>query len=79
MEKNDEVKEEGREKKKTDEEQRWKKIQEGSKLELQHAAPLSFPYKTVEKQLQDKFLKFLEHMRKLKMKISFLKAIEQIP
>ena len=54
-----------------DAEERWKKIQ--------HVPPLPFPYKAVQMQLKDKFLKFLEHMRKLKMKTTFLKAMEQMP
>ena len=62
-----------------DQEERWKEIQERKAYERLHAPPLPFPYKAVGKQLQAQFLKFLEHMRKLKMKIPFLKAMEQMP
>ena len=38
-----------------------------------------FHIKRWKKKLQAKFLKFLEHMRQLEMKILFLKAIQQMP
>ena len=47
------MEEEGIEKKKLVEEEKWKKIQERRKIELQHAPPIPFPYKLVEKQLQE--------------------------
>ena len=77
-EKKDEVEEET-EKKNLDEEEKWKRIQERRRCERLHAPALPFSYKAVEKQLQDKFLKFLEHIRKLEMKIPFLEAMEQMP
>ena len=63
-EKKDEVEEE-KEERALDEEERWKKIQERSIIESVHALLLPFPYKAMEKSLQDKLLKLLERMRKL--------------
>ena len=60
-EKRDEVERE-KEKRVLDQEERWKEIQERTYGRL-YAPPLPFPYKAVEKQLQAKFLKFLEHIR----------------
>ena len=76
-EKKDEL-EEGRQKNELDEEEKWKKIQERRKLEHQHTPPLPFRYKAVEKRLQEKFMKFLEHMRKVETKIPFLEVMEQM-
>ena len=47
VEKKDEAKKVGREKKMLDKEERWKRIQEQRKLELQHAPPLPFLCKPV--------------------------------
>ena len=44
-----------------------------------YAPPLPFPYKRVEKQLDEKFKKFLEHLQKMEMKIRFLNAMAQMP
>jgi hypothetical protein len=71
VEKKDEVEDE-KERKKLEQEER-------RAYERLHAPPLPFPYRAVERQLQAKFLKFLEHMKRLEMKIPFLEAMEQMP
>ncbi|CAO2840803.1 unnamed protein product, partial [Amaranthus hypochondriacus] len=77
VEKRDEVNE--KEKKKLEQEDDWKEMQEWRARERLNGPPLPFPYRAVEKQMQAKFLKFLEHMKRLEMKIPFLEAMEQMP
>ena len=48
-------------------------------VRLVKSRPKTFPIKAVEKQLQAKFLKLLEHMRQLEMNIPFLEAVEKMP
>lgn len=49
------------------------------RLERLFNPPLYFSYRIVENKLQDKFLKFLEQMRKLEFKTPLLEAMEQMP
>ena len=44
-----------------------------------YAPPLPFPYRRVEKKLDEKFQKFLEHLQKMEMKIPFHDAMAQMP
>lgn len=53
---------------------------ESEEYRIEERAPaLQFPYKVVEKQLEDKFLRFPERMRQLDQKIPFLKEIKRMP
>ena len=49
------------------------------RLDCLYAPPLPFPYRRVEKQLDEKLKKFLEHLQKMEMKIPFLDAMAQMP
>ena len=67
------------ERKKKNEEERRKRVEERKRLDRLYAPPLPFPYRRVEKQLDEKFKKFLEHMQKMEMKIPFLDVMAQMP
>ena len=56
-----------------------KRIEEKKRLGRLYTPLLPFLYRRVEKQLDEKFKKFLEHLRKMEMKISFLDAMAQMP
>ena len=60
-------------------EERKERIEERKRLDRLYAPPLPFPYRRVEKQLDEKFNKFLEHFQKMEMKILFLDAMAQMP
>lgn len=53
--------------------------EEKKRLDRLYAPPLPYPYRRIEKKLDEKFQKFLEHLQKLELKIPFLEAMAQMP
>ena len=56
-----------------------KSVEERKRLEKLYAPALPFPYKKVEKQLDEKFEKFPKHFQKMEVRISFLDVLAQMP